>query len=114
MACHQSGSHARQFVPEILVADEGDFGGGDLETHEAMIGVEEKVHFEVRSGDAERSVGFPVGAGGAGGLGGNMPTRRAISVHNQLVQATSTKIDDYATNQALADKRSTGVDKSLV
>jgi hypothetical protein len=56
-----------------LVAEDGGFGGGDFDAHEAMIFVEEELDFEVGGGGAD---GFGVGpaadGGGTGGFDGDV------------------------------------------
>src|SRR5207249_6587746 len=49
----------------------GDFGGGDFQTHEAVIVVEKEKNFEVGRGDLETFIGFAIGRGGAGGFDGD-------------------------------------------
>src|ERR1700761_2927670 len=57
-----------------LVADDGDFGGGDFEALEAVVFVEIEHHFEVGGGDAEAVVGFAVRSGDrASGFYGDRP-----------------------------------------
>ena len=60
------------FVEDTLVADDGDFGGGDFEALEAVVFVEIEHDFEIGGGYAEAVVGFAVGGGdGAGGFDGD-------------------------------------------
>ena len=54
-----------------LVADDGDFGVGDFQAHQAMIGVEQKKNRKVGSGDFESLIGFAIRAGRARGLHGD-------------------------------------------
>jgi len=62
----------RRYRRGKLVADYGDFGGGDFETLEAVVFIEIEHDFEVGSGDAQAVVGFAVGGGdAAGGLDGD-------------------------------------------
>jgi hypothetical protein len=49
-----------------LVAENGNFCGRDFEAHEAVIGIEEELHLDVGSGDAQSVVGFSFGADGTG------------------------------------------------
>jgi len=50
----------RDFGPERrLLADDGDFGGGDFQTHEAVIVVEKEKNFEVGRGDLETFIDLP-------------------------------------------------------
>lgn len=56
---------------EKLIADYGNFCGGNLEAHEAMSGIEEEEDFDVGSADFEAVVGFAVDGGGAGGFDGD-------------------------------------------
>ena len=56
-----------------LVAEDGGFGGGDFDAHEAMIFVEEELDFEIGGGGAESlGVGLIADGGGAGGLDGDV------------------------------------------
>ncbi len=60
-----------QIGAPVLIADDGDFGGGDFEAHEAVGGVEVKIDFEVGGGDAKAFVGFSVEGGRPSGFGGD-------------------------------------------
>ena len=51
-------------------ADDDNFGGGDFETHEAMVGVQAEDDFEVGGGHFEAFVGFAIRADGAGPIHG--------------------------------------------
>jgi hypothetical protein len=56
-----------------LVAEDGGFGGGDFDAHEAMIFVEEELDFEVGGGGADGfGVGLAADGGGAGGFDGDV------------------------------------------
>ena len=61
----------KEFLQGRLLPDDGDFGGGNFEAHEAVTVVEEQKDFEVGGGDLEAFVGFSVGRGGAGGFNGD-------------------------------------------
>src|ERR1700733_7541627 len=66
-------------VRRELVADDGDFGGGDLDAVEAVIFVEVEHDFEVGGCDAEAVVGFAVcGGDRACGLDGDRAGREFL------------------------------------
>ena len=53
-----------KILPEVrLLADDGDFGVGNFQAHQAVIAVEQKKNLEVGSVDLEAFVSLAVGAG---------------------------------------------------
>jgi hypothetical protein len=85
---------------EKLLADNGDFGTGDFEAHEAMLGVKVENDFEVGGSDAEAFVGFAFSGDGAYRLDADGTGREFLGNQNRegLLAAFGPVIDlgEYA------------------